>query len=294
MLVNYKNGNADITLYPDGTRIIEFDGDLNLDMPLNLDIKVSSQCSLGLNPKTGKAFCSFCHESNTTDGKECDYNALQAKLIGLPKGIELAIGCNKLTNGLKRFIVWCDTQGFIVNLTVNQGHVKRDFFGLYELIENGLIKGLGVSYRGGLNFDVPKEILDYENTVFHVIAGIDTFDEVVALRDKGVRKLLVLGEKNFGFNEGNVDLSSRKHREWFWWVHKTFSIFDVVSFDNLALEQLKLKRFFTQENWDVFNQMEHSFYLNAVDQTMSPSSRSPHKTAWEEIGLGDYYKEKIK
>jgi hypothetical protein len=67
-----------------------------------------------------------------------------------------------------------------------------------------------------------------------------------------------------------------------------------VSFDNLALEQLKLKRFFTQENWDVFNQMEHSFYLNAVDQTMSPSSRSPLKTAWDEMGLGDYYKEKIK
>jgi hypothetical protein len=289
VIAEYKNGNSNIKLFKDGTRIIEYDDVLNLDYPLNLDIRVSTKCQFGFNPKTGKSFCSFCHESARTDGVDCDYEALKGKLVDLPKGIELAIGCNKMTAGLKDFIVWCDTKGYIVNLTINQGHIKRDFKPLYELIENGLVKGVGISYRSGVKFDVPKEILDYDNTVFHVICGIDTFDEVVALKELGVKKLLVLGEKDFGFNLGNVDLSSRNHREWYWWVHKLFSVFDVVSFDNLALQQLNVKRFFSDENWDVFNQSEHSFYINAVDQTMSPSSRSPEKVDWNAMSVQEYF-----
>lgn len=41
-MIQYRNGNADITLYGDGTRIIETDDSiLKLDTPLNIDIMVS-------------------------------------------------------------------------------------------------------------------------------------------------------------------------------------------------------------------------------------------------------------
>lgn len=294
VLAEYKNGNADIKLHEDGTRVIEYDGELNLDWPLNIDIRVSTQCAFGMNPKTGKAFCSFCHESATTDGIECDYDLLRDKLIGLPKGIELAIGCNQMTSGLRKFIFWCDMMGYVVNLTVNQGHVKRDFAMLNALVQCGAIKGLGISYRSGLKFDVPKELLDYEHTVFHVICGIDSYHEVEVLSKEGVKKVLILGEKNFGFNLGKVDLTTRKHKEWYWWIHNMFKTFDVVSFDNLGLQQLNVKRFFTQDNWEVFNQNEHSFFLNAVNKTIHPSSRSNDSISWDDITLKDYFKKYIK
>jgi hypothetical protein len=292
VLAQYKNGNADITITHDGTREIQYEGELQLEFPLNIDIRVSTQCAFGLNPKTGKAFCDFCHESATTDGVECDYSLLQDKLIGLPKGIELAIGCNKMTSGLRKFIFWCDMMGFIVNLTVNQGHVKRDFAMLNALIQCEAIKGLGISYRSGLKFEVPQELLDYEHTVFHVICGIDSYQEVEALRKNGVKKILCLGEKDFGFNLGKVDLTTRKHKEWYWWIHNMFKVFDVVSFDNLALQQLNVRRFFTQENWDVFNQNEHSFYIDAVNKKLAPSSRSNNKVDWDTMNLKDYFKQK--
>jgi hypothetical protein len=293
VIAQYKNGNADIELHSDGTRVIQYDDDLNLDSPLNIDIRVNSECSFGMNPKTGKAFCSFCHESATTDGTECDYEILRDKLIGLPKGIELAIGCNKMTAELYEFILWCSVQEYIVNLTVNQGHVKRDFEVLKHITECGFIKGLGISYRSGLKFDVPKYILDYEHTVFHVICGIDSYHEVEALRKQGVNKVLCLGEKDFGFNLGKVDLTTKKHKEWYWWVHNLFKTFDVVSFDNLGLQQLNVRRFFTNENWEVFNQSEHSFYIDAVNKILAPSSRSSEKTNWDEYTLKYYFK-KIK
>lgn len=286
------NGNAHIELHEDGTRIIQFNDKLELDYPLNIDIRVNTQCSFGYNPISKKAFCSFCHESARTDGMECDYNLLQSKLKGLPKGIELAIGANEITIDLYGFIIWCNKQGYIVNLTINQGHINRDEKILKSLfLKDGLIKGLGISYRSSLNWKIPQSILNYNNTVIHVIAGIDSINDVLSLKERGVKKVLVLGEKNFGFNEGKVDTNTRKHKEWYWWIGKMFDAFDVVSFDNLALEQLNMKRFFTDEHWNVFNQGEHSFYINAVEKYFAPSSRSNHKTNWNELTIKEYFKQ---
>jgi hypothetical protein len=290
-LATYQNGNAIVEIHDDGTRVITTPGtSFNFDFPLNIDIRVSTKCSFGRNPETGKGFCGFCHESSTTDGVECDYKALMEKLTGLPKGIELAVGSNELTIGLYNFILWCNEQGYIVNLTINQGHIERDKKALMYLLMFDIIKGLGVSYRSSLPWNIPDFVLNYSNTVFHVIAGIDTFDEVLDLKEKGVKKILILGEKDFGFNVGKVDLNSLTHMKWYWWVKKLFHEFDVVSFDNLALEQLRIKRFLTDEQWEEFNQGEHSFYINAVDKTFSASSRSTLKLPWNSITVQEFYK----
>jgi hypothetical protein len=93
-----------------------------------------------------------------------------------------------------------------------------------------------------------------------------------------------------GFIDGKVDLTTQKHKEWYWWVGKLFTTFDVVSFDNLALEQLNMKRFFNDDNWNIFNQGEHSFYINAVDGYFAPSSRSNLKSEWSDLTVSDYFK----
>lgn len=285
----YHNGNAIIAIGHDGTRTVEFDSELKLEWPLNIDIRVSSQCAFGYNPKTQSAVCSFCHESARTDGKECDYSKLKEKLDGLPKGVELAIGCNQLTPNLQEFLTWCKEKQYIANLTVNQGHIRRDAEALKSCIAAGTINGLGVSFRGRLKWDIPDFVLSYQHTVFHVIAGIDNFDDVFGLKDRGVKKILVLGEKDFGFNQGKVDLSSRFHLQWFWYIRKLFDIFDVVSFDNLGIEQLDIQRFLTTEQWQEFYQGEHSMYIDAIGQFFSPSSRDHHRVDWNSISLQQFF-----
>jgi hypothetical protein len=294
MLQKYKNGNATITIENDGSRVVEYENTLQLEFPLNIDIRVSTKCAFGAKDDGTLGFCSFCHESAKQNGSECDYKLLREKLWLLPRGIELAIGANQITENLYWFLSWATREGFICNLTINQGHLRRDLEWIKRLIKANTIKGLGISYRGNLKWDIPKEILEYSNTVFHVIAGIDTFSEVESLINGGVKKILILGEKDFGYNKGNVDLQSRNHKEWYWWVHKLFMKFDVVSFDNLALEQLNIKRFFTYKNWDVFNNGEHSMYINAVDGYFAPSSRSDKKTNWDSISIEKYFQENEK
>lgn len=79
-------------------------------------------------------------------------------------------------------------------------------------------------------------------------------------------------------------------RDWQMYLPKLFGK-KLISFDNLAIEQLKVRRFFTQENWDIFHQGEESFYLNAVDGYFAPSSRtSEGLVGWNDMSVKEYFK----
>lgn len=289
ILAHYVNGNANITLLDDGTRIITNHGKLQLTYPLNLDIKVSSYCPLGYNKETKEAKCKFCHESATTSGKECDYTALKSKLEGLPQGIELAIGCNHLTTELEDFLTWCTSKGYVVNLTVNSITLPSISTKLRALMETNTIKGLGISYRQGMTLP-DSYFLKHENVILHVIAGVDNVGDIVKLP---FNKILVLGYKQFGFGKAYYSQAVEDSlKAWREGISQLFTK-PICSFDNLALEQLDIKRYLSLEMWTTFYQGEHSFYIDAVTQQFSPSSRDPKRDSWDKYNVTDYYKQKI-
>ncbi len=287
-MLQYQNGNSTVELHHDGTRVISFEDTLQLEYPLNIDIRVSTACSLGYNPKTRKATCTFCHESARTDGTECDYQELKNKLQGLPKGIELAIGGNKITLGLIEFLTWAKNEGYICNLTVNQLHMNKERVVLKSLVEDETIYGLGISYRKDYLFGIDDYFVEHPRVVLHVIAGIDDVDDII---NNPIKKVLVLGYKTFGFGVDYYSDEVKKNiQQWYWWIKKVIDTKEIVSFDNLGLEQLNIKRFLTEDKWEEFNQGEHSFYINAVDQYFAPSSRNSNKTNWNSLTVQGYFK----
>lgn len=276
--MKYTNGNASVWLdLQDGTRIIEYPDHqgLILDTPLNIDIRVSTQCPYGYDTITRKSTCEFCHESALVDGQECDYGVLQQVLIDakLPRGTEIALGVNQVTADLIQFVKNLWKLGLIVNITMNERYITE--FGDTGLLQlKPYIFGLGISYRSLQGcLSLPDWTADYPHTVIHVINGIDDFNDVVELGVK-YRKLLILGEKDFGFNTGKVNLNTPSHIEWKSNVMQLTKIFDVVSFDNLGLQQLDIRGKITDEEYKTFYQGEHSMYINAVEQYYSPSSRT--------------------
>ena len=59
--MKYTNGNAVVSISTyDGTRVIEYPDNepLTLETPLNIDIRVSTQCPYGYNPTTKQSTCS--------------------------------------------------------------------------------------------------------------------------------------------------------------------------------------------------------------------------------------------
>lgn len=276
--MRYKNGNANIWLdLRDGTRIIEYPDNeqLTLETPLNIDIRVSTQCPYGYDTNTKKSTCAFCHESALVDGQECHYGVLQQVLMDakLPHGTEIALGVNQVTDDLIQFVKNLWRLGLIVNITMNERYISE--FGDTGLLKlKPYIHGLGISYRSLQGcLSLPDWIADYPHTVIHVINGIDNFDDVKELGVK-YHKLLVLGEKDFGFNRGKVNLDTPKHKQWKSNIMQLTKIFDIVSFDNLGLQQLEIRGKITDEEYKSFYQGEHSMYINAVDQYFAPSSRT--------------------
>jgi len=287
----YQNGNASIQIQSDGTRIINFDGKLQLEYPLNIDIRVSEKCSMGFNPATNTSRCAFCHESARVDGNVADFDILLNKLAGLPAGIELAIGVNQWNKQFEHFLQVTKDHGWIVNATVNHGHLLRDYKAINNAIQQKMIYGVGISYRK----EFPLErlsLIQSDNVVLHVIAGIDDIEDVRQLSQTGIKKLLILGEKDFGFNINKVNLDSANHKNWYRKTVTLLDDFEVVSFDNLALEQINFKRFITNEHWNSAYQGEHSMYINAVSGYFAPSSRSNEKTNWDKISLKDFFNQK--
>lgn len=288
-IYKYNNGNAIVEIFNDGTRVVTTeDEDFKFEYPLNIDIRVSSRCPLGYNPETGKSVCEYCHESATTNGKECNYSILKSKLIGLPKGIELAIGGNILTDGLHDFLLWCKTNDYICNLTVNQLELNKNKSKLISYLDSEIIRGLGISYRKDYKMAIDDYFIKNKNVILHVIAGIDSVEDVAKLPFK---KILILGYKKFGrgidYYSPEIDINIQR---WFWNVPKLFDVKDIVSFDNLSLKQLNIKRLLTDDGYNEINQGENSMYIDAVNGHFKPSSRSDNKTNWNNIGIKEYFK----
>ena len=271
----------------DGTKIREFEDEAIIVHPESIDVKITNYCDMG---------CEYCHENSTIKGKHADLNKLKKKLLGanLPGGIELAIGGgNPLDHpDIYPFLKWLKSNGFIANLTVNQGHIDKFYDILVTLIEEDLVKGLGISITDS-NLDCISRINKLtSNIVFHVIVGIIDpllVRELVKFKNS---KLLFLGYKTFGRGvkyyskdvETNIDLWYR--------ILPSFLGKAVISFDNLALSQLNVKRLFTPKGWSKFymgDDFTFTMYIDAVKQNFAPTSRSEERFSFEDYSLLEFF-----
>lgn len=292
----YTNGNASVEIYTNGTRVINCDGELQLNTPLQVDLKITNHCDLSEH-------CHWCHEGSNKQGSHGDLDKALSVIQGMPKGSELAIGGgNPLDHpGLTRFLIKVRSLGLIPNLTVNELHLKRYKSQLEELVNRKLIFGLGISWSGKQKALV-KHFADMNpNTVVHVIAGIQELD---CLKDiHGVcDKVLILGYKKFGKGESFYYDNSEKTinkgiddkiEQWRMRLPIYFSKF-TLSFDNRAIQQLKVNRFFDKSGWDTFYQGDEgsiSFYLDAVKQEFAVNSTSHLRHDFRDLSIQEMFEE---
>jgi Radical SAM superfamily len=291
LLVQYKNGTNIVSLYSDGTKLRE--GDARSVFPETIDLKLTDYCDMG---------CSFCHEQSTRQGTHCDTEwLLNTALKDIPTGVEIAIGGgNPLAHpDLEHILNELSSRGIICNLTVNLGHVRRYYPLLERLILNSSIKGLGVSYTHGNSpnyYDVFSLMELSPHIVWHVVMGVVPVSCIDALSKVGnYGEILILGYKRFGFGlqyaeDPKVDqciLDWQRH------IYQYVGKYN-LSFDNLAIEQLELQRFFFKDGWDkvyMGDDFQHSMYIDAVRQECAPTSRSPQsdRVSIEDMSPLDYF-----
>lgn len=303
ILNQYKNGNSLTSIYEDGTRIRQIDsGEAVFSFPENIDIKITNYCNMD-------SICQYCHEMSNKEGTHGDLDLLFEKISDLPAGVELAIGGGSTTDhpNLEKFLYKCKEKGYICNITVNQLHLtKKTCDYIFKLISNDLVKGVGISYRNESlkNIETFSKLMienNYKHAVIHLIAGLDDHKSIELLKQYGFTKFLVLGYKTFGNgvsfykeNKIKIDINLKK---WYQQITRYFNEDVVISFDNLAITQLNIRRFFSTSEWDMFYQGDDftcSMYIDAVEQTFAPTSRSENRKKYSETSLMKYFQNKKK
>ncbi len=299
ILANYINGNTTVVLESDGTKTRELiDPLLPADPahPESMDVKITNWCDAG---------CPYCHEMSTEAGVHGDLDKLMDILNPLPAGIELALGGGDPLSHpeLIPFLEFCHEHGFVVNITVNQQHLERSHDLLVRLITTKRMYGLGISYSSKAYLKhVEPLLLISDNIVFHVIMGVNKLSDLDALKElcdlyKRTCKVLVLGYKQYGFG---LDYYAKKRNiednKYQWYIRLREYIGKsgyIISFDNLAIDQLKLKRYFlSEEAWNKFymgNDFVFTMYIDGVKQEFAPSSTSKNRISFKDMTLLSYF-----
>lgn len=267
----YKNGNYEVTLLSDGTKIRENGLDfLEPAFAENCDVKITDCCDGG---------CAYCYEGCTPNGKHGDI--LNAKFLDtLHPYTELAINGNDLSHpDLIPFMHKMKEKRIVLNMTVNQIHFERHFDIIKKWVDERLIHGLGISLRGPTE-DFVNKAKQIPNAVIHSINGVLSPDDYKILKDNEL-KLLILGYKQLRRGVEYYESHEDNVRELQSWLYNNLeemlNHFKVVSFDNLAIEQLDVKRLLSDEKWNEFymgNDGNYTFYIDMVDGMFAKNSLS--------------------
>ena len=222
---------------------------------------------------------SNCHEESTSSGLHGDLDNLINLIKDLPKGTELALGGgNPLSHpNLVPFLEVCKELGIICNITINFKHILPFSTLLNDLINKELVYGVGISISDNSNLSHLTIIENRKNIVFHIIAGVESIKILDKIKESEVKKVLILGYKEFGrgVNFYNSSVEECK-KEWFNEIHKYIKKMH-LSFDNLSVKQLEIKRFLTDEEWKSFFMGEDgqfTMYIDAVKEEFAISSTS--------------------
>lgn len=265
----YKNGNYTVKVLSDGTKIREtLEDEFIPSFAENCDCKITDKCDGG---------CPFCYEGCTPNGKHGDI--LNYKFLDtLHPYTELAINGNDMSHpDLIPFLMKIREKKVIANLTVNQIHFERHQSLIRKLVDDKLIYGLGISLK-----EPTEEFISlvkiYPNAVIHVINGILSASDVEKLSDNNL-KMLVLGYKQLRRGEDWYDKDHENIIAKQMWLKenldKMLSHFEVISFDNLAITQLDVKRLMNEEQWEEFymgDDGNYTFYIDMVDGTFGKNS----------------------
>ena len=271
IIAQYKNGNYNVMLYNDGTKI-RFNNEnyMEAEFPESIDCKISNRCDMG---------CPMCHERSVPGGALANLN--HPIFDSLHAGIELALGGGNVLEhpGLKNFLERMRDQGVICNMTIHLNHFIHNFEIIQGYVNSNLIHGVGISINTPITDEVINYLVRFPNTVVHVIAGIVPWETLVKLSNHNI-KLLILGYKTWGrgiqyaenHNEIQKNIHTLETRLPYLMKH-----FALVSFDNLALEQLHMRDHVSDEEWEkcyMGDDGTHTMYLDMVEEKYAVSSVS--------------------
>ena len=289
LIGKYTNGNVNTRIYSDGTKIREtMDDEFRPEFPENFDCNISTYCTNG---------CAFCYAGCSEKGRDADLMSFTNIWDNLHPYTEIALNLNSnIPAHFTEFLEMLKEKRVIANVTVNQRQLIEFWDYLLELTEKKLVHGIGISLNNIdelISLNIPKH---FPNAVIHTIVGITTETEYTKLAD-GRNKVLILGYKNVGRGRFyTIDRWASRSFNSSWLYDNLESLMDkfkVLSFDNLALEQLNVQRLLTPEQWEQFymgDDGSFTLYVDLVSETFARNSITDVKYPIDGMNVDEMFK----
>jgi hypothetical protein len=267
-----------VVILPDGTRIESCpDGEcFEPAFASSMDIKVTDRCRNG---------CAFCHEGSTPGGAHADWRS-QEFWNTLHPFTEVALGGGNLMemDSLEDLLRFLASMRVIANATVRQ----RDFMlhrdRIANLVGSRLLNGIGISLDDASDDVFLDMCASMPNAVVHTIAGIDGERAFEKMASHGGLKVLVLGYKDLRRGHDLLETAGDGIRSsasrLAGWLERNRDRFAALSFDNLALEQLGVRSWVGDSEWESLYQGDdgsQTFYIDAVAGEYAVSSTSRNR-----------------
>jgi hypothetical protein len=288
--VQYKNGNYNVYIDLDnGTKIRKNDEDCFIPNTVeSMDIKITNKCTLGSN-------CAYCHEGSGPSGRHGDILS-PSFLDKLHPYTELALGGGNILEhpDIDEFLKRCKERNHICNITVNQKHFIENFSRIKNWVDDKLVYGVGISFTEP-SYDLIERAKKIPNSVIHVIAGIVEMSELNFLARNDL-KILILGYKQVRrgeqlYNSLHATIDRRISNLAYYLKNMIDEKwFSVISFDNLAIKQLNVRKLFTDEKWNEFymgddgqdgQQTSASMFVDMVERKFAKNSCAPENERYD-------------
>lgn len=258
----YKNGNFEVKIEKDGTKTRFTKDDIfRPDRPETIDMNISNYCENS---------CPYCYINASKEGKHGELikdSKLVSYINSIPEYTELAINYAEHPD-LEEFLIKLSENNIIVNITINQIDLMKNYERIIDFQKRKLIFGIGISVLK-LSAELIDIIHHLENVVFHIIIGVSSLKMLHNMPSD--YKILLLGYKTKGRGENVIPDIKQYKKNLFWVIRK----FNIVSFDNLALNQLDIKNYITKDIWEesyMGEDGQYSFYIDTVEKKYYKSS----------------------
>ena len=297
ILASYLNGGYRVSISDTGCKVRTLVDPSNPYPvhPETFDLKVTDWCNAG---------CAFCHEGSTTRGKHGELEPLLNMISTLPKGVEIAIGGGDPLSWphLDRFLEAIQGR-YIANITVNGLHINKYASRLRVLQDRQMIYGIGISaVTDGIEASDFKYTPEWglKHVVGHVILGRYAVDRYYHIPAYTMPAYLFLGYKNWGRGVSYKDreYSPIPHnleslcKNPYKFLHCMKWLGVNLSFDNLAIKQLRLKEILSADMWSKLymgDDGKFSMYVDAVKQEFAQTSTSGERVSWSDMSLTEYF-----
>jgi len=268
----YRNGNSNVIIdTKTGTKArFTYDDEFHPRFAESIDVTITYKCDGG---------CPFCYADCTETGRHADLMSDEVNqfIESLHPHTELALNGNDLTiPHLEEFLKKLKRKRIIANLTVNQKHFIKNIDLLKKWAEKNLIKGLGISLSDATDPNLSR-ISEFPGAILHVVAGILSENDIKLLKNRNI-KLLILGYKQKGRGKTFYNETVKNNIEMLHNILPSMlrsKAFNLISFDNLALEQLHVKDMISQKDWDMYymgDDATFTFFVDLVNKTFAESS----------------------